>query len=124
MATKQVSKARVDWCYRALVDGRATHRVVAELAEREGISRRMARNYVGRAYQELAQDLEDDGLGNKQYLARMIASLEAAIEQGIAQGHGNTVIGATRLLSELLGIGADYRQQSATGRYGRTTHHA
>ena len=123
MATRAVSKARVDWCYQQLVDGRPTHRITAELATREGISRRQARDYVARAYQELAADLDHESLGNKQYLARMIANLETAIEQGVAQGHGNTVIGATRLLSELIGIGADYRPKTpGWGQSGRSLH--
>lgn len=108
MATRAVAKARVDWCYQQLVQCRPTSKITAELAEREGISRRQARNYVGKAYQELADDLEDPQFTNREYMARMITSLEASIEQAVASGNGNVVIGATRLLAELLGIGSDY----------------
>jgi hypothetical protein len=125
MATRAVSKARTDWAYRQLVDCRPTHKITAELAEREGISRRQAREYIGKAYKELAADLEDPQLENREYLAKMIAGLESAIETGVAKGNGSTVIGATRLLSELLGIGSEYSQRhqpqygSRTGRrYG------
>ena len=121
MATRAVSKARVDWAYQQLVECRPTHKITAELAEREGISRRQARDYVGRAYKELAADLEDPQLENREYLAKMIASLEAAIETGVQRGNGAVVIGATRLLSELLGIGSEYfhRQQVCGSHTGR-----
>ena len=58
MATKPQVEARVQWCLRQLIDGRATHRVVSDLADREGISRRQARRVVGVAYLELQKDLD------------------------------------------------------------------
>lgn len=125
MATRAVSRARIDWAYQQLVACRPTHKITAEIAAREGLSRRQARNIVGAAYKELAADLEDPQLENAQYLARMIASLEAAIETGVQRGNGAVVIGATRLLSELLGLGFEYNHRrthswtSPTGRrYG------
>jgi hypothetical protein len=120
MATRAVSKARTDWCYQQLVQCRPTSKITAELAEREGISRRQARDYVGRAYLELAADLQDPQIENTQYLAKMITALETTIEQGVQQGHGNAVIGATRLLSELLALGAEYNHNARPGRYGRS----
>lgn len=123
MATKAVSQARTDWCYQQLVACRPTSRITAELAEREGISRRMARNYVGKAFKELAADIEDAQVENREYLSKMIAGLEAAIEAGVAKGNGAAVIGATRLLAELLGIGSNYwprHGQSWNNRTGRS----
>jgi hypothetical protein len=120
MATRAVAKARTDWCYQQLVQCRPTCKITAELAEREGISRRQARDYVGRAYKEMAADLQDPQIENTEYLAKMITALEHTIEQGVQQGHGNAVIGATRLLSELLGLGAEYNHHARPGRYGRS----
>jgi hypothetical protein len=124
MATRAIAKARTDWAYQQLVACRSTSKITAELAQREGISRRQARNYVGAAYKELAADLEDPKMENREFLAKMINSLESAIETGVERGNGAVVIGATRLLSELLGIGVEYfhrtsRSGSYTGRrYG------
>lgn len=121
MATRAASKARTDWCYQQLVNCRPTSRITAELAEREGISRRQARAYVGRAYKELAADLEDPQMENREYLAKMIAALEATIEVSLAQGHGNAVIGAVRTLSELLAIGSNYwHRHGSQQRHGRS----
>ena len=119
MATRAVSKARTEWAYQQLVNCRATSRITAELAEREGISRRQARDYVGRAYKELAADLEDKKISNKEYLARMITALETTIEQSVKAGHGNGTIGAVRTLAELLGIGCSQAGSKPTYITGR-----
>jgi hypothetical protein len=50
MAGRAVTTARVTWAYSELLRNRATHRVVADLAAREGISVRQARRIVGEAH--------------------------------------------------------------------------
>jgi len=109
MASQAVTKARVDWAYRQLVDGKPTSRLVAELADREGLSKRRARQLVALAYGQLRADWTDEPVSNEAYLARMIAAAEAAIEQGLRDGHGHVVLGGINALSRLLGIGAEHR---------------
>ena len=113
MALKPQTEARVQWCLRQLIDGRATHRLVSDLADREGISRRQARRVVGVAYLELQKDLDDAGISGEQYLARMIASTESAIESALKAGHAAAAVGGVNTLARLLGIGAEqqHRQQ-------------
>lgn len=111
MASRAQTDARVAWCLKRLIDGRATHRLVADLADREGISRRQARRLVGAAYVELQKDLEDAGISGEQYLARMIASTEAAIEKALDAGHAAAAIGGINALARLLGVGAEQQQR-------------
>ena len=111
MARKLEVDGRVDWALKRLIDGRATHRVVSDLATRDGISRRSARRYVGRAYLELQKDLDDAGISGEQYLARMIASTEAAIEAALKAGHAAAAIGGINALARLLGVGAEQQQR-------------
>jgi hypothetical protein len=111
MAIRPQTEARLDWCLRQLIDGRATHRLVSDLADREGISRRQARRIVGHAYQQLQRDLDDAGIRSEQYLARMVASTENAIEAALKAGHAAAAIGGVNTLARLLGIGAEQQHR-------------
>jgi polyhydroxyalkanoate synthesis regulator phasin len=107
MATKAQRDDRIRWCLLRLIDGRPTHRLVSDLADREGISRRQARRVVGDAYQELQKDLDDAGISGEQYLSRMIANTETAIESALKAGHAAAAVGGVNTLARLLGIGAE-----------------
>jgi hypothetical protein len=111
MANKVQRDERTKWCLLRLIDGKPTHRLVSELAEREGISRRQARRVVGDAYQELQRDLDDAGLTGEQYLARMISSTETAIEAALKAGHAAAAVGGVNTLARLLGIGAEQQHR-------------
>jgi len=111
MASKVQRDERTKWCLLRLIDGKPTHRLVSELAEREGISRRQARRVVGDAYQELQKDLDDAGISGEQYLARMIANTETAIERALQAGHAAAAVGGVNTLARLLGIGAEQQHR-------------
>lgn len=105
MATRAAEITNV--AYTALVNCRPTHKLVADLAERYGLSHRQARRYVEKGYRLLKGDLAEIDLQRPEYLCRMICALEHAMEQGVRDGHGHVVIGAVNSLSRLLGIGSD-----------------
>jgi len=113
MVKRAQVEVRVQWCLQRLIDGMPTHRIVSALAEREGIGRRQARNYVGKAYTELQKDLDDAGISGEQYLARMIANTETAIEAALKAGHAAAAVGGVNTLARLLGLGAEqhHKQQ-------------
>ena len=119
MAERARSREITDWAYAALVNCRATHRIVAEVSERWGLSSRQSRRYVSRAYARLRDDIAATDLDQEAMLCKMICSLEQAVEAGIAKGNGSTVIGATRLLAELLGLGQQNNRDAR--RWGHST---
>lgn len=100
MATRAVGQDRLNWAYQELLKCRPTHRVVAELSERWGISRRQARRIVSRAYTELRDDLGT--IERPEMMARCILWLETAIEGSLQAGHGSAAVGGVRLLADLL----------------------
>jgi hypothetical protein len=100
MAPRAVTKARVDWAYAELLRNRATHRVVADLAAREGISARQARRIVGEAHKGLAEDL--DHVERPEMLAKFVLALEVTVERSLEAGQYNATIGAVRTLADLL----------------------
>lgn len=99
MAQKGATQVRVTWAYQELLKSRPTHHVVADLAKREGLSKRQARRYVGQAHMELFHDL--DTLERPQMLAKCVLALEASIQRSLEAGHGAAVVGAVRTLAEL-----------------------
>lgn len=102
MACRAQSEERLRWCLAQLLRCRSTSTIVAELAEREGISRRSARRYVAAAYSEMVADLEEAQIDRQQMVAVCVHALQRTIEQALDAGHGNSVIGAVRTLDELL----------------------
>lgn len=117
MATRAVSEQRLSWCLQQLLKCRPTCTIVSELAEREGISRRQARRYVADAYAEMVAEIEEINLDRKQMVCQCMHALQRTIERGVSTGQGAVVIGAVRTLDQLVGLGAQHRQQPQP--YGR-----
>lgn len=119
MATRAVNERRLNWCYQELLSNRPTHRIVAELAEREGISRRQARRIVGAAGKELVHDL--DHVERPELLARFVLTLETVIQKSLEHRQYAVTVGAVRTLHDVLefGRGSTASRPSSTGRrYG------
>lgn len=100
MATRAINQRRLNFAYQALLSNRPSHRIVAELAEGEGVSRRQARRIVGAAAEELVHDL--DHLERPAMLARFVVTLEATIEKSLESGQLAVTVGAVRTLADLL----------------------
>lgn len=118
MATRAINQRRLNFAYQALLSNRPSHRIVAELAEREGVSRRQARRIVGAAAGELVHDL--DHLERPAMLARFVVTLETAIEKSLEAGQYAVTVGAVRTLHDVLafGRGSTASRPSYTGRRG------
>lgn len=119
MANRVESDQRLRWCFQQLLQCRPTCTVVAELAEREGISRRQARRYVADAYAEMIAEIEEVNLDRKHMLVQTVHALQRTIERGISTGQGAVVIGAVRTLDQLVGLGVNYHEHHRRMGYGR-----
>lgn len=121
MAHRAATEARIHEAYEELLKHRATHRVVAELAERWGVSARQARRIVGKAHEEMSKDM--DHIERPVMLAKAIYALETVVERSLVTGNLNATIGATRTLAEMLNLsirpdGPPYRASYTGRRYG------
>jgi hypothetical protein len=102
MASPSVTEQRIQWAANRLLECRSTSAVVAELAEREGLSRRQARRLVGKAHMVLVDDLEQAGVDRLQIVAQLEHGLMEALGKAPASSQPAAVVGAARELRELL----------------------
>ena len=77
---------------------------VAELADRWGLSRRSARNYVGKALEQLRADLEP--IDRAQMLSLAVDVLGRAAAQALETRQPGAAVAAVRQLDQLLALGA------------------
>lgn len=119
MANRAESEQRLNWCFQQLLKCRPTCTIVAELSEREGISRRQARRYVADAYAEMITEIEEVNLDRKHMLVQTVHALQTTIERGVSTGNGAVVIGAIRMLDQLVGLGMNYSEHHRRMRYAR-----
>lgn len=111
MAVRPATEARLDWAIRQLLACRGPSQVVADLAEREGISRRQARRIVGSAYQQLQEDLTEAGIDRQQMAAQLAHGLMEAVGIALEQKHPSAVAGCAAQLQNLLGLGVAAQQR-------------
>lgn len=101
MTTRAVAAERVAWAAGRLLACRSTSAVVAEAAERWGISRRQAQRIVGAAHAVVAADLEAAGVDRRQLVAQVHHGLMEAMAKALASDQPAAVVGAARELREL-----------------------
>lgn len=112
MAGRAVAAARLDRATRELMQCRNATRVVALLTEQEGLSRRQAQRIVGKAYQQLQDDLTEAGVSRAQMAAQLAISLQDAIALALERNQPAAVAGCAAQLQNLLGLGvAQQRSQ-------------
>jgi hypothetical protein len=70
-----------------------------------GAGKRTGRNVVAKAYQQIQKDVADVGLDRKALTAQTVHCLQAGMAQALERGQINCVIGVSRELRELLGLG-------------------
>ena len=102
MAVRAATQARMNWAYQELLKHRALHRIVADLAEREGLSLRQARRIAGAAHKEFSKDLEH--IDRSDMTVKVIFALETVVDRALATENLNAAIGATRTLVEILNL--------------------
>jgi hypothetical protein len=112
---------RVDFAYRLLLKGHSCSRVVAELADSAGISRRQGRRIVNRAYAELKRDLDDAEVDRVMVVSQTIHMLQEGAAKAFAHNHVSAMVGCIRELRELIQI-ANERSNGYT--HGRSRYHA
>jgi hypothetical protein len=106
MAAYAAAAARVDAALLMLQQGRSASATVSHLAEMHGISRRQGQRIVAKAYQLLRDDIEQSGINRKAESAQLVHTLHEAMAKALASGHASAVVGCSRELRELLGLGA------------------
>ena len=102
MASRKTTTERIDWAVRRLSECRSTSAVVAQLSEREGISRRQAQRLVGHAHQVLIDDLEEAGIERKAVVAQLHHALMEAMAKALRSDQPAVVVGAAKALADLL----------------------
>jgi len=104
MAGHAVTAARVDYCARALLKGHSGCRVVADLAAREGISRRSARRYVAKGYEVIIDDMKEINIDRQHVTAQTIVMLQEGMAKALEHNHVSAMVGACREMRELLSL--------------------
>jgi hypothetical protein len=117
MAGRGVVRQRQDWAFKRLLTGASTTAVVAELADREGVSRRTAQNDVRAAYQRLVDDVLGSGVDRAGMAAKLGHLLECSIEKAMAENNPGAVSALSSRLMELYSL---VPPASRSGTHGRS----
>ncbi len=108
--SKLVALERHSWVIEQLAAGRPRPQIVRDLREREGISQPQALKYLQRADAERCEvyaTADRAGL-----LSQCLAAAEKALELAQARGNPNEIVGAVRLLDQLLALGASHERRN------------
>lgn len=118
MAGPSVTHQRQQEALRLLGEGYGCSELTAKLAAQWGCSRRQSRRYVSAAYTELVADLDEVQAADM--LAQIVNRLEQVARLAAESNQHACVIGACRLLSEL--VVSPHRNKSPDhfGRFGRS----
>jgi hypothetical protein len=103
MASPVAAKERINWALQQLMAGRGSSAVVSEMAEKWGISRRQAQRITSKAHQTLVQDL--DHVERTHLTAQLIHLLMESAAQAIKAKNSGAVVGISRELRALVGLG-------------------
>lgn len=120
MASRVAAAERINWALEQLMAGRGSSSVVAEMSQRWGISRRQAQRLTAAAHQTLVDDL---GQTERTHLtAQLVHLLMESAAQAIKAKNSGAVVGISRELRALVGLGADYAppRTGTLGRFGRS----
>ena len=101
MASRAVTAERMEWAVKRLCECRSTTAVIAELAEREGLSRRQAQNLVSKAHAVLVDDLEQVGLDRRELTAQLHHALMESLSKALASNQPAAAVAAVRAISDL-----------------------
>ena len=113
MAGRSDTSERVSWALEQLMAGRSSTAVVTELTQWAGIGRRQAQRIIAKAYQTLVNDL--DQVERKDLAAQLVHLLMESAAQAIKAKNSGAVVGISRDLRALVGLGADPHHH--VGRY-------
>ena len=119
MAGSAATTERVNWALEQLMAGRGSTAVVTEMSERWGVSRRQAQRITAKAHQTMVSDL--DQTERTHLTAQLVHLLMESAAQAIKAKNSGAVVGISRELRSLVGLGVDHAPRPSTvGRYGRS----
>ena len=118
MAGRSATTERVNWALELLMAGHGSTAVVTDLSQREGISRRQAQRITAKAHQTLVNDL--DQTERKHLVAQLVHILMEAVAQALKAKNSGAVVGISKELRVLVGLGADTSPRNS--RFGNFTH--
>ena len=117
MAGPSVIQQRQQEALELLGAGWGTSELVAKMADQWGCSRRTSRRLVSAAYKELVSDLDEVQAADM--LAQIVNRLEQVARQAAEANQHACVIGACRLLAELVVAPHRGRTPDHFGRFGK-----
>jgi len=109
MANRSAVSERVAWAAERLAACQPTSTVVAEMSERWGCSRRQSQRLVAKAHQQLVDDLELVGVERVHLVAQLHNALLTAMATALSRNQPAVVVGASRVLMDLLQLTAPRR---------------
>ena len=120
MACRSAAVQRANYALEQLLAGRSPSGVVTDLTQREGISRRTAQRAVAKAHAVLVTDL--DATERVHLVAQLTHLLLESAAEAMRQKNSGAIVGVSRELRALVGLGADYApsRPTTTGRFGRS----
>jgi hypothetical protein len=104
MAGPSVITERVNWALEQLMAGRGSSAVVSDVSQKWGISRRQAQRITAKAHQTLVTDL--DQTERVHLTAQLVHLLMESAAQAIKAKNSGAVVGISRELRALVGLGA------------------
>ena len=115
-ATVSEKKQRRAYVLRMIGEGWGLSELTTYVQDSWGLSRAQARRYVKDAHAEFVNDyeVEDSGL-----LFACIDKLKRVARTSMEKGQFSNTIGAIKLLSEMLRLGADHKSMHAPVGYGQ-----
>ena len=122
MAGRSATTERVNWALELLMAGRGSTAVLTELSQREGISRRQAQRITAMAHQTLVNDL--DQTERTHLTAQLVHLLMESAAQAIKAKNSGAVVGISRELRALVGLGIgapSERHHPPMGRFGSSS---
>ena len=108
MAGRSATTERVNWALEQLMAGRGSTAVVTDLSQRWGVSRRQAQRITAKAHQTMVSDL--DQTERTHLTAQLVHLLMESAAQAIKAKNSGAVVGISRELRSLVGLGVDHRQ--------------
>ena len=122
MAGRSAATERINWALEQLMAGHGSTAVVTELSRREGVSRRQAQRITAKAHQTLVNDL--DQTERTHLTAQLVHLLMESAAQAIKAKNSGAVVGISRELRALVGLGIgapSERHHPPMGRFGSSS---
>ena len=119
MTTKHEIRRRTNDAVKLLLLGHSTQHVVGKVAEKEGCSRRNARDVVAAAHKDwLDACYGSEEIDQRDLLFQQVGRLERIARKAENAGQYSAAVGAITALNRMMALGADQK-----GFRGHSNHH-